>query len=101
MPNGGAAVPVVDGGVAGGEGVDAGAARAGPAQSGAAAGARGADSAAVVEEAGGSRSDGVGAGGAVDAAGLGDAPGFSSHEVHQNELPQRHRIGEVRLAAAD
>src|SRR5512143_4195568 len=27
--------------------------------------------------------------------------GFPPHEVHENELSQRHRVGEVRLAAAD
>src|SRR5207245_4185671 len=32
---------------------------------------------------------------------LGHPPRLSPHEIHQNELPQRHRVGEVRLAATD
>src|SRR5512135_3898117 len=32
---------------------------------------------------------------------LRDTTRFPPHEVHQDELPQRHRIGEVRLATAD
>src|SRR5207237_7188106 len=31
-------------------------------------------------------------------ADLADSPGLSAHEVHQDELPEGHRVGEVRLA---
>src|SRR3989475_20622 len=37
----------------------------------------------------------------VESSGLGNPPRLPSHEVHQNELPQRHRVREVGLPAAD
>src|SRR5882762_1772617 len=38
---------------------------------------------------------------ALRGGGLRHPPRFSPHEVHQDELPQRHRVREVRLPAAD
>src|SRR5438093_6110946 len=35
------------------------------------------------------------------AVGSGHPPGLSPHEVHQDELPQRHRVRKVGLAATD
>src|SRR5947208_1084414 len=37
----------------------------------------------------------------VESSGLGNPPRLPSHEVHQDELPQRHRAREVGLPAAD